>query len=185
MTATRPLTRSRGAGAAPAALTAVLALALSLVLAGCGSDRDATGNAGTPTPASAEDAALDYAACMRENGVDMADPDSSGMIRIDGEAQSDPDWAEASAACEEILAAAAPQGASGGLPEEAKESLLAFAACMREHGVDMPDPDFSSGDGMVQLGGEGFDPMDPAVQEARLTCEQQAGLPAPGAVPGE
>jgi len=185
MTPPRHHTRSGTRWTARALLSVALGIVLGTVLAGCGADRDATGEAGTPTPPSAEDAALEYAACMRDNGVDMSDPDSSGMIRLDGETQADPDWARASAACEEILAAAAPQGASGGLPEEAKESLLAFTACMREHGVDMPDPDFSGGDGMVQLGGEGFDPTEPAVQEARRTCEQEAGLPVPGAVPGE
>ena len=36
---------------------------------------------------------------------------------------------------------------------EQQDAMLAFAKCMREHGVDMPDPDFGSGGGPVMIGG--------------------------------
>src|SRR5207253_2334340 len=36
-------------------------------------------------------------------------------------------------------------------------AMLAFARCMREHGIDMPDPDTSGGGGMVNIGGDGSD----------------------------
>src|SRR4051812_45316762 len=34
-----------------------------------------------------------------------------------------------------------------------EDAALAFARCMREHGVDMPDPDTSGGGGVVKFGG--------------------------------
>jgi hypothetical protein len=37
-----------------------------------------------------------------------------------------------------------------------QQKALKFAQCMREHGVDMPDPDVSSG-GTVRIGGPGVD----------------------------
>jgi hypothetical protein len=41
--------------------------------------------------------------------------------------------------------------------------LLAYAECMRANGVDMLDPDFSSGGGVIDLGaigGEDFEAAD-------------------------
>ena len=46
---------------------------------------------------------------------------------------------------------------------ELEDSLLAYAQCMRSHGVDMPDPDLSSNGGVTDLGerdGEEFEAAD-------------------------
>src|SRR6185312_5705061 len=50
--------------------------------------------------------------------------------------------------------------------------MLAFARCMREHGIDMPDPQFETG-GMVMIGGQDeggagpkFDPRSEEFQAA-------------------
>jgi hypothetical protein len=40
---------------------------------------------------------------------------------------------------------------------------------MRDHGIDMPDPDFSGG-GAFQIGGEGVDPAAPDFQAADEEC---------------
>ncbi|MFH1331320.1 MAG: hypothetical protein ABIJ48_11785 [Actinomycetota bacterium] len=57
-----------------------------------------------------------------------------------------------------------------------EEALLAFAACMREHGLDLPDPDFTV-DGVAGMGRGGPFPgiglevfQDPAFQEANEAC---------------
>ena len=68
--------------------------------------------------------------------------------------------------------------------------MLGFAQCMRDHGIDMPDPEFENG-GMVRIGGgpgsngdEGpaFDPRSDAFQAAAEECRAQYGdlLPGPG-----
>jgi hypothetical protein len=54
--------------------------------------------------------------------------------------------------------------------------MLAFAKCMREHGVDMPDPQFSSSGGggrvTIGVGGEGrIDPESQSFQDAQTACE--------------
>jgi hypothetical protein len=47
------------------------------------------------------------------------------------------------------------------------DSLLEYAQCMRSHGVDMPDPDFSSNGGVIALGGEDMDAFEAADSECR------------------
>jgi hypothetical protein len=71
--------------------------------------------------------------------------------------------------------------------EEARmrENALAFARCMRDHGVDMPDPTFEAG-GMVRselrgkADGDGPDPESPVFQDAQKACEDQVGMKGPG-----
>ncbi|MCZ6456614.1 MAG: hypothetical protein O6650_05120, partial [Actinobacteria bacterium] len=58
---------------------------------------------------------------------------------------------------------------------EFQDSFLEFAVCMRDQGIDMPDPDFSGGFGPGEGGGRGLfgdiDPQDPAFQEAAEECQ--------------
>ena len=56
---------------------------------------------------------------------------------------------------------------------EFREAALEFARCMREHGIDMPDPTFGEGGRMTQrLGGTGVDPEDPRFEEAAEECSK-------------
>ena len=99
---------------------------------------------------------LEFAECMRDHGVDMPDPQfdgdggGGGMIEM----TADPDdegFEEAQEACQPIL-----EDAMGEIeldPEqeaEMREQLLEFAECMRDHGIDMPDPVFGE-DGRVTM----------------------------------
>jgi hypothetical protein len=61
--------------------------------------------------------------------------------------------------------------------EEQKQKLLEFAQCMRDHGVDFPDPTFDdSGGGLqVQMGGPGMDPDSPGFKAASDACSNEAG----------
>jgi hypothetical protein len=67
-----------------------------------------------------------------------------------------------------------PGGGKQLSPEE-QDKILAFARCMREHGVDMPDPDFSSGGVTFGIGGpdqkSGIDPGSETFQEAQRACQ--------------
>ena len=56
-----------------------------------------------------------------------------------------------------------------------KQRLLAFAACMRSHGVPRyPDPTFSNGGVSQGFGPEdGVDSSSPAFREAQKTCEEE------------
>ena len=55
-----------------------------------------------------------------------------------------------------------------------QDKAVAFSKCMREHGVDMPDPvfDTGTGGGMVKIspGEKGIDPSSDAFQKAQSAC---------------
>ena len=130
------------------------------------------------TPATQDPATADqtYSQCMREHGLsEFPDADAEGRIRIKL-GTIDPDSAlfrEAGNACREL----APEG--WGDTEQGPgdaEVMLAFARCMREHGLpDYPDPDPNAG---LRIA---LDPNDPQAQTALESCKEilqnlQSGL---------
>jgi hypothetical protein len=131
-------------------------------------------------PADPEEAMLAFAECMREHGVDMPDPQTDGggggVIDITGDAD-DATFQDAQEACEPLM-----ENAMGDIeidPEqqaEMEEQMLAFAECMREHGVDMPDPVFGS-DGRVTVnGGPGPEVESDEFEAAAEECGQDGGM---------
>jgi hypothetical protein len=188
----------------------LLAITATMTLAACGgsSDSDDVASLGDQaadgSQASSDggsttgdedpyEAALAYARCMREHGVDIPDPGPNGEIRLTVGPNDNPEKVEeAQAACQELMEDARPR-----LTEEQQnvmqDGLLAFAKCMRDHGVDMPDPQFGKGGIVTQRAraGSNFDPNDPKFQEAQKACEpildearREAGLPKPSGGPG-
>jgi hypothetical protein len=169
-----------------AALAGLLATLL-ILLAACGGSDDsgvaeAEGGSGggngttatTTTPASeeeAEQAALDFARCMREQGVDFPDPqpDEDGGLQFRAPEGADPEaLRDASEKCEEHLEGIRPE-LSEEDQAELQDAQLEFARCMRAEGVDVPDPQPGAGPG----GGTLFqlDEDDPKVEAALEKCE--------------
>ena len=128
--------------------------------------------------ADSEAAMLAFTQCLRDQGIDVDDPtiDANGNLQLapiafevetssdDPEAMPDPSEFEALiGSCDEYLEGivmnAAPVDTT-----EMEDSFLAYAACMRDNGVDMPDPDFSSG--MIDLGGA----LDSDFEAADAAC---------------
>ena len=109
------------------------------------------------------EAPLKFAKCMREHGIDMPDPqisdDGGVMIAIGGpgsglgdDSGKGPDPKEmeaANKACQHFMedAAAGFDPPSEEDQKKMQEQALAFAKCMRDHGIDMPDPQFSTDGG--------------------------------------
>jgi predicted small lipoprotein YifL len=159
----------------------VAAVAATASLAACGSDG--------PQPASADQQAkmrksmLDFARCMRENGVDMPDPQFEGnrvTMRAGGPGNgkgADADKMRAAErACAKYRDAVKPPELSPEKREEFKQGALANARCMREHGIDMPDPTFdSNGGARMELGG-GIDPQSPKFKKAQEACRSVGGI---------
>ena len=137
----------------------------------------------TPTAVDPEEAFQEYAACMREHGIEVPDPDSGGgVIEIGGDGMDFEAMEEAGKACEPIL-----EGAFGEFeisPEqeaEIRDQELAFAKCMRDNGIDWPDPsgDFGSGGITIELG----DDLDPDTMNAAMdVCSKDAFGSAGGGV---
>jgi hypothetical protein len=140
-----------------------------------------------------EDAALAFAQCMREHGVDMPDPQvgSNGEMSFSigaGPGKLDRSkLQEAQEACQDLMPTGL--GKPGDIPQEQRDAMLAFAQCMREHGIDMPDPQFETG-GMVMIGGPDedgagpkFDPRSEEFHAAEEACGDLLGEMRPGSAP--
>jgi hypothetical protein len=176
---------------------AVAALALIFVVAACGGEEDGAGaqvaslgettttdddseSNDDSTAVSDEDrdeAMLAFARCMREHGVDMPDPQNGKVvIGIGGPGKGKPSQAEmkkvdeAQKACAEHLEGIRPQ-ISEEDRAEMQEAMLAYARCMREHGVDVPDPTFDGQGGGFRMRLDSRD--DPDFEEAQKACQSK------------
>jgi hypothetical protein len=166
------------------ALLGLLAVALTAVACGGSSDDDASSSGGGGGSSSASsnssDRAVQFAECMRENGVpDFPDPvDGRTTVRMGpGGIDADPATMEAAQqACQDL----APEGAGRANPQM-QDQVFAFAECMRENGVpDFPDPDVSGGAVRMMLP-RSIDPQSPQFQEAQQAC--QGEMPQAGGTP--
>jgi hypothetical protein len=152
---------------------ALLALS-ALALAACGEESPSA--AGTSdAKEEARQAELKFASCMREQGIDMPDPAADGerQLRIGGDSGISPeDFERASEACEKYREDIRPE-LTEEEQQELKESALAHARCMREQGIDFPDPTFDAEGGAtirMQAGKGKLHPEDPEFQAAEEKC---------------
>ena len=156
--------RSLGLLIALVLLAAALGATASAQIATLGSPSpEATKAPASPTP-DGQQSLLEWAACMRDNGVEMDDPrfgldgELVGGLGKDGDGAKldtkDETYALASATCADVLASFKEPLDAEQQAEQA-EALLAWAACMREQGIEVPDPDpdgsFSSADWKLDL----------------------------------
>lgn len=132
----------------------------------------------------AQQAALDWAECMREHGVDVPDPEfnDDGGVTVEGSSAggepADPEKMEAAnKKCQHFLDDAVNNADRPDLdPEqqrELQEYTLAFAECMREQGIDFPDPVFSDDGGAQQE----LPRRTPEFDEAQKHCTDEVGEP--------
>jgi hypothetical protein len=155
------------------------ALAGTLALAACGGSQP---QRQTDRAAAARDAALKYAKCMREHGIDMPDPKTSegGMLVMGGPAGGKGErdvpapaaMERADKACRHFMEAVKPPKLSSEQEAKMRETALANARCMRAHGINLPDPQFGD-DGRVTMKIErssGIDPRSPKFQQAQKAC---------------
>jgi hypothetical protein len=159
-------------------LLAAAALATAaLTVTACGGGSPAS--AGSHNGPSAEErrALLDYASCMREHGVDMPDPTfSDGGARVTqrggpGKGITPEKARLAEQACKHFQDKIKPPAMSDAEKERFKKEALAQSRCMREHGIDMPDPTFNAdGGAMIKMKGSGPRPDDPKFQAAQRAC---------------
>jgi hypothetical protein len=160
--------RFRNGLAAAAALSA-------LGVAACGGGEEG-GETADAERAKFERAALAHARCMREHGVDVPDPKpgEGGLVRVGpGDAGGSPAKVEsAMRECGKHLRDLPPPKLSDEQREEMREAALAHARCMREQGIDFPDPKFGpDGSITVTVRGPGqLNPDDPKMQAAERAC---------------
>jgi len=180
-------------------LPALLLLLIVPLAAGCGAKSDDApdvANAGTSstttepaaattqaTPKDRDAAMLAHARCMREHGVDVPDPKPGEGERITiGKGDDETKVDEAMKACEGIVEDLGVKPSKEELDKQF-DMALKFAKCMREHGIDMPDPQ-REGDGIkMSIGGPGSS-IDPArMDEAQKACAKDAPFGREGPPP--
>ncbi|HXA28402.1 MAG TPA: hypothetical protein VN193_06610 [Candidatus Angelobacter sp.] len=183
-----------------AVVVAAVAVTVAVALAGCG--KAGTGGAAA-SPASKQNdsqAMLQFTRCMREHGATVGDakPKTDGtgaagaagagtFMQINGGSGfSGPQGTidAAMQACQKYLPTR-----SGPPPDPAEEKAafdraLKFAQCMRQHGVDMPDPKQQGSGGIMQAAPSGVDPSSKTFQDAQNACQQYFGPPGGKGGPG-
>lgn len=165
------------------AITA-LAVGSATALVACGGSDSSSED----EQASFDDAQVEFAQCMRENGVDIPDPEpgEDGFGFQIGEGGVDPgseDFQQAQEQCGEILQDAIPEGER---PDsaETEDQLLELTQCLRDEGYDLPDPqlaDFGSGGGPPETDSGEMEQLqelmgDPEFQQAQEDCMEETGV---------
>lgn len=123
---------------------------------------------------------------MRGHGQNVPDPDpNSGAIALAPPVGSDQTaWNAAMQACQQYL----PGGGAPAAPDSQQlEGLRQYALCMRQHGIDMTDPDPSTGKSQLQGRLAHADRAqiqnDPTYNSADAACQDKLtdGAPPKGA----
>ncbi len=167
-------------------------------------DPDGSGPDGTDPKQDPQEAMLAYTECMRDHGIDMPDPVMAGSTQggskgggpvievhsagsvpdgADGPAFNldDKEFKEASAACDSLLDDVIGQIDIDPEQEaEMRQQLLDYSQCMRDQGIDFPDPVFNDNGGVSinVSGGEGNGPSkidDEKMQAASEACSDILG----------
>jgi hypothetical protein len=171
----------------PLLLMGLLAVLLLVGVAGCGGDDKGGGVAslgGADSATSTTNAsggydlrqALVFTRCMRQHGYDIPDPQieegNVGLQLPNYEGQRAPKYQAAWQACRHY----APNGGQPGRPPSAqdRQQALAFARCMRQHGIDMPDPQITA-EGIDQPPAPGIHRDDPRATAAEQACSPRGG----------
>jgi hypothetical protein len=155
-------------------------------------DSDGGGGRDDVTDEEAEQAMLDFAQCMRDHGIDMPDPDTSGRgggpVIIgpgggeggDGDQPDMDEFEAADEACRHLIEGVlgSPEDMSPEEQAEMQDQMLAMAQCMRDHGIDMPDPEFDQGGGggIVEQELSDIDPSSDEFQDAQEACNEELGV---------
>jgi len=143
-----------------------------------------------------------FTKCMRDHGVDVQvsiageDNGTGGTVgggpvtnqhTANGDPQTGPRQVDPKAmdaadkACRSLLPSGTLGDPSATMDPALADQLLAFSKCMRDHGIDFPDPKFDGGGASIALGGPDGNDVDPnsdAFKAAQEACA--SNLPGGG-----
>jgi len=157
-------------------LYAATVVSFVLSVAACGASGTPSGI--TTNAASGNSSQFALARCMRSHGVpDFPDPrpvtggfsisatPGSSTLTVDGTTFAGPAFESAVKTCKLFAGGTSPPP----ITASQKRAAVAFAECMRKHGVpNYPDPTFPAGGGIAQ--GLGINRNSPAVQAGAAVC---------------
>jgi hypothetical protein len=163
-----------------------------------------TGSAAPAASVDPEVAMAAFTKCMKEHGVDVFVSSAglgdggggtvgSGPATTQHTANGDPQagsteldpkaMQEADEACRSLLPSGMLGDPSATMDPAVADQMLAFAKCMRDHGIDFPDPKFEGGGVSISLGENGPGAIDPSSDEF-TSAEEACGSELPGGGPG-
>jgi hypothetical protein len=152
------------------------AVALALLAAGCGGSSGAkVAQIGTTSAAKSATPAR-FSACMRSHGVpSFPDPGADGTIQVPSTIDDgSPIVRGAYRACHSLAPSEGSITGAGGTMSQ--DQLLAFARCMRSHGVPkFPDPQVVNGHINMHVTAGQIDPNSPTVTAAEAACRSKLG----------
>jgi len=170
---------------------AVIAVVAALAIGACGSSSPSTRSrststetlpAGTITTNAVKllQARLAAVRCVRAQGIDIPDPGTtrqSVLKMVEALAQFPPEKVQAATkACAAQIKLAFPNAAA--LTPAQRELRVqeydAFAACMRRHGINIPDPSSAATNPAAYLQQIQADSSSPAFKAATPTCKSVA-----------
>lgn len=142
---------------------------LLFAFAAVGACSDDSGG-GEPDP----EAVVQFAQCMREHGQNVPDPDGDSYTITPPSGGPNAAWDAAMDACRQHL----PDGGAPEPPNAAElEAQRQYAMCMREHDIDMSDPDPATGRSQIggRLAGATRDQLraDPGYAAAAEACKDK------------
>jgi hypothetical protein len=164
-------------------LTTMVTPLLLLALAACGEPDSGPGVAsaqtGGATPSASttkgatEGDPVKFADCMRKYGIEVEVQDGGRGVGIHGGPGDEGKMEKAQQECRQY----APGGGEGDgqpMPKEDQAKFLAFAKCMRDNGIDMPDPEFEGGGVKMRMGGGpgAAEPDRSKMEAAQKTCQK-------------
>jgi hypothetical protein len=157
----------------------LVALAAACTTA-CGGTPSTNGGGAPPTNNAAK-SLPDFARCMREHGQNVPDPDpNSGNLANTPPPGGAAGWNTAMQACQHFLPSNGGQADSN--PQEL-EGLRRYAVCMREHNIEMTDPDPNTGRSQFQgrFANANRDQIlnDPTYKAAEAACKDKLPSDAP------
>ncbi|MEV7187361.1 hypothetical protein [Kitasatospora sp. NPDC093102] len=157
-------------------MAAAFVAGLALFAVGCtgggvdsgkGSSAQGSGASGKDTK---EDDGYKYRQCLRDNGVEVQEPEGNHAAGV--QVRDEKVFKKAQEACKDLPGAAKEMSQE----EQAKalDEAVKFAKCMREQGIDMPDPEMKDGRLTSQVGG-GANVSQDKMEKAQKACNEQNG----------
>jgi hypothetical protein len=150
--------------------------ALGVVVAGCGGGSNSPSSDPAASGGGSSDStkAVQYAQCMRKNGVPSFPDPVNGQLQLQATPggaldPTSPQFQAAQQACKSLE----PPGLQSGSAQsnQQQSQALKFASCMRKNGVpDFPDP--QSQNGGIIMGGGDVDPNSPQFKSAMAACRK-------------
>ncbi len=156
----------------------ILCCCIALTACGAAGQPSGTGTGAADATGGNTSRDLEFSDCMRTHGVsNFPDPTANGLQIGPGIDTQSPAFKSAQRACKRFLP---NKGAPPATSAKDRGAALAFAKCMRSHGVPgFPDPAFSPPRnagrvlvlrGMVFAVGPTIDPKSPAFRRAAAAC---------------